>query len=146
MRLSKFLICLPPLLLCATVESAIYRCEGEHGEPSFRQRPCGHDSTVAAPATRTATGGVDGLRASEQAWLEQRERARRRPRGTERRPRSSQEAAVRAARKQAHRCRKKGRALDEVKARLRRGYKPAQGEKLRRRRRAYEDYLATFCP
>lgn len=145
MRLSKYLVCLT-LLLGPAAGSAVYQCEGEHGEPSFSQRPCGDDSTVAAPPRQTATGEGVGIRASEQAWLEQRARDRRRHRGNTPRPRTSPAAATRAAGRQAYRCRAKRRALDEVRARLRRGYKPAQGEKLRRRRRAYEDYLATFCP
>ena len=37
------------------------------------------------------------------------------------------------------------RALDAVNTKLRRGYRAHQGEKLKRRRRSYRDYLATFC-
>lgn len=144
MRQSGFFIGLL-LLLVSTAESAIYRCDGDFGEPSVRQWPCGDDSAVASGQTATATGGGVGLRASEQAWLKQRERDSRGLRGKQGRSSSSPAAAERAARKQAYNCRKKRRSLDEVRARLRRGYKPASGEKLRRRRRAHEDYLATFC-
>lgn len=146
MRLSEFFIFLPLLLTGSMAESAVYRCDGDFGEPSFRQRPCGDDSTVAAPQVQTAPGAGTGIRASEQAWLRQRERDSRRLRGKKRRTGVSQAAGAQAARKQAYRCRKRRAALDGVRAKLRRGYKPAQGEKLRRRRRAHEDYLATFCP
>ena len=86
-----------------------------------------------------------GLRPAEKAWLAERERAQGRNSAAKRRVRQDQATIKRKAKRQAHRCRSKRRSLDEVRARLRRGYQPAQGEKLRRRRRAYEDYLATFC-
>ena len=130
------------LLFCSTpVTAELYRCTGEHGEPSYRQRPCGASgiATVQEPAR---PGPAQGLRASERAWLKQRQRdGRRAKRSTKPSPASSEKAA----RLQTHRCRAKRRSLDEVRARLRRGYKPASGEKLRRRRKDYEDYLATFC-
>jgi hypothetical protein len=50
-----------------------------------------------------------------------------------------------AVQRQAYRCRHKRRALEAVRAKLRHGYKPASGERLRRSRRAHEDYLSTFC-
>jgi hypothetical protein len=45
----------------------------------------------------------------------------------------------------ADRCWKKQRQLDEVNRRLRAGYTPVQGERLRQRRRDYEAYLRRFC-
>ncbi len=39
----------------------------------------------------------------------------------------------------------KQRQLDEVNRRLRAGYTPVQGERLRQRRRDYEAYLRRFC-
>lgn len=146
MRLSEYFIFLALLLSCGMAESAIYRCEGESGEPAFRQRPCGDDSTVAAARVPAKAAKGAGMRASEKAWLRQRERDNRSRRDERRRIRKTSDADARRDRKQAYQCRKKRRSLDQVRAKLRRGYKPSHGEKLRARRRAYEDYLATFCP
>ena len=134
------------LLSCSFPASAeIYRCQGEDGEPSFRQRPCGADAVLVVPALPAAAGPAEGIRPSERAWLKQREREQRQSARVKRPRRASTAAREKAAHTQAYKCRSKRRALDEVRHRLRRGYKPARGEKLRRRRAAYEDYLATFC-
>ena len=74
MRLSKYFIFLTLLLSGSMAESAIYRCQGESGEPAFRQRPCGDDSTVAAARAPAEAAKGAGIRASEKAWLRQRER------------------------------------------------------------------------
>ncbi len=127
------------LLCCTTASAAIYRCTGETGEPEFRQQPCG--GTAIAPAT--AQGGAAGVRASERAWLKARERADRRkakpPAG------KSPSQGTEKARKQAYQCTRKRRALDAVNAELRAGYRPAKGDRLRKRQRAYRDYLRAFC-
>ena len=133
------------LFFSLPVEAEIYRCLGDQGEPSFRQQPCGNDTLLAAPRSRTDAARVQGIRPSERAWLQQRERGQRRAAQTRKSARSSAAARDKAKRAQAYKCRSKKRALDGVRARLRRGYRPAAGEKLRRRREAYEDYLATFC-
>ena len=133
------------LLLGFSARADIYRCGGDFGEPSFSQRPCAAGSTIAVQQTSPSATPASGLRPGERAWLEQRKRAGRRGGAKKKSPRRTQAAAKRVAKVQAHRCRSKLRSLDEVKAKLRRGYKAASGEKLRRRRDAYEDYLATFC-
>lgn len=143
MRYPGFFFCLS-FFLSTQAHAGFYRCTGDHGEPSYSQQPCG-SSGIRVLQGSGATGRTQGLRASERAWLEQ----RRRKAG-----KAGKSASQRAAgtsvkegsdRRQAYRCRVKRRALDKVRAQLRRGYKPASGEKLRRRRSAYEDYLATFC-
>ena len=131
-----FLVC---LCLLSPARAEIYRCVGDSGEPSFTHLPCTGGSTLKVPPAAAGTGA--GLRPAEQAWLAERER--RRAPGP--RPRAKPATGRHKPRTQAYRCRSKRRSLDEVRARLRRGYRPAQGEKLRRRRRAYEDYLATYC-
>ncbi len=141
MRVSvAFLVCLS---LLSPVRAEIYRCVGDSGEPSFTHLPCAHGSTFKVPPAAAAGGAAAGLRPAEQAWLAERERKRRPAKRPQRR--TDRATSRHKARIQAYRCRSKRRSLDEVRARLRRGYKPAQGEKLRRRRRAYEDYLATYC-
>ena len=145
MRLSKLCLSLSLLLSACTAGAEVYRCAGEFGEPFFSQRPCLGGSTVVIRTGPADVAPGRGLRPAEKAWLAERERAQGRNSAAKRRVRQDQATIKRKAKRQAHRCRSKRRSLDEVRARLRRGYQPAQGEKLRRRRRAYEDYLATFC-
>jgi len=145
MRVSGYSIWLPLLLLGFSARADIYRCTGDSGEPSFRQRPCADHSTVAVRQTPSGEDSAPGLRPSERTWLDQRKRESSPGGAQKKNTRIRPAAAKRAARTQAYRCRSKRRSLDEVKAKLRRGYKPASGEKLRRRRRAYEDYLTAFC-
>lgn len=146
MRLSGYFIFLPLLLQGSMAGTAIYRCNGDFGEPVFRHRPCGDSPSVYdGQVPGVAPEGV-GLRAGEKAWLRQREQDSRRLRDKRRRVGVSRDTDARADAKQAYQCRKKRRSLDAVKAKLRRGYKPASGEKLRRRRRDHEDYLSAFCP
>ena len=97
------------------------------------------DSLTITPPAAASSGA--GLRDSERAWLATRERREAKPPPGKRRANKASADPQR----QAYRCRAKRRALDAVKAELRRGYKPAKGERLRRRRRAHEDYLSTFC-
>jgi hypothetical protein len=146
MRVSVLCLGLSLLALACTAGAEVYRCAGEFGEPSFSQRPCRGGSTVVTGTGTAKVAPGPGLRPAERAWLAERERTQRRYTANKRRPRPDHATIKRKAKTQAHRCRSKRRSLDEVRARLRRGYKPAQGEKLRRRRRAHEDYLATFCP
>ena len=130
--------------ICSGAVSAaeIHRCTGPSGEPAFSHRPCAAATTPSIPPpVRRPAQPARGLRASERAWLADRER---RSTPNPRRTSAAVSAAGREDR-QAYRCREKHRALEGVRAKLRRGYKPSQREKLRRRRRAYEDYLATFC-
>ena len=145
MRVSVLCLGLSLLALAWTAGAEVYRCAGEFGEPSFSQLPCRGGSTVVTGTGTAKVAPGPGLRPAERAWLAERERTRRRYSAGKRRARPDQATIKRKAKTQAHRCRSKRRSLDEVRARLRRGYQPAQGENLRRRRRAYEDYLATFC-
>jgi hypothetical protein len=145
MRISELYLSLSLLLSASTAGAEVYRCAGEFGEPFFSQRPCRGGAAVVIRTGPADVAPGPGLRPTERAWLAERERAQGRSSAAKRRVRQDHAAIERKAKKQAHRCRSKRRSLDEVRARLRRGYQPAQGEKLRRRRRAYEDYLATFC-
>ncbi|MCB1724282.1 MAG: DUF4124 domain-containing protein [Gammaproteobacteria bacterium] len=128
-------------LLAASTPAAaetIHHCTGENGESAFSDRPCGAPvaTGVAVPRVRPPSGG---LRPGELALLAE-------PRETKRHTaRRSRAAGKSTQERQAYRCREKRRSLEAVSAELRRGYKPGRGEKLRRRRRAYEDYLSTFC-
>ncbi len=122
----------------------IHRCTGSSGEPLFSQVPCGGAETIVVRPQPASHPG-QGLRAGEKAWLAQRmehreKRIARTGSATQSKRRSKDTAEAKA-----HRCLRTRRDLDTVNAKLRRGYKPSQGEKLRRRRQRYEDYLSSFC-
>lgn len=139
------IICIGVLLLLSAGATAngIYRCVGNAGEPSFSNQPCGAGSasTPFRPSHTSTT--PTGLRETETQWLAKRDRASSRQ-ATKRR--SAKPSTTHAnQQKQAYRCRRTRAKLDKVKSELRRGYKPARGDKLRRQRQSYEDYLDTFC-
>lgn len=119
------------LFFACDASAQVYQC-GEQ-PPVFQDQPCGSQGFVPAQAPGS------GVRDSERAWLRQRA-ARPAP---ARRP--AARSSSRAAERQAKQCWRKRAQLDEVQAKLRRGYKPAQGDRLRRQRRRYEDYLREFC-
>lgn len=126
-----------PLLWClsAAASAAIYRCDGD--PPVFQDSPCGSTAISAAGSTPGA-----GVRDAEQAWLQQRARQRLAGRAAKATGRA---AGRRGDDRQEQQCWKKRQRLDQVRARLRRGYKPAQGDRLRRQRKAYQDYLFRYC-
>jgi hypothetical protein len=47
--------------------------------------------------------------------------------------------------KRDEKCFKKRQQLEDINWQLRRGYKPSKGDRLRHRRRAYEEYLRRYC-
>lgn len=117
--------------------AAIYRCD-EDGRAVFRDHPCrtGQPPEVVVPQV----AGDAGLRPSERAWLSRRAARRKAWRRSGRHDAGGGDGDA-----QARRCWNKQRRLQEVQARLRAGYKASQGNRLRRQRRQYEDYLARFC-
>ena len=146
MRVCRVLGAMALLLVGLSARAEIYRCDGAFGEPSYGHRPCREGLSQAVPLGLNRKVEGAGLRASERAWLRERERQRaarekKRPKRSVKTQSGTREAEI----QQAHRCRTKRRALDAVKRELRRGYKPAKGERLRERRRAYADYIAAFC-
>jgi len=130
------LIC--TLLLAGPAGARVYQCTDTSGAVTFQDLPCGQDSVAVLKRTPAASSG---LRASEQRWL--REREKRAPRKVRAAPQRGN--ARSSAKKQEQRCWKKQQQLDEVRAKLRRGYKPSQGERLRRKRRSLDDYLSRYC-
>jgi hypothetical protein len=128
------------VFLCAfssLVSAQVYRCTDNLGAVSFQDAPCDSaQQTVLRQVESQAP--ATGLRAGEKAWLK---RLQKRPKPK----RQKSTRSTSSAQRQDRRCWKKRRQLDEVRARLRRGYKPAQGDALRRKRRAYEDYLFRYC-
>ena len=132
--MSLALGCLPALA------GTIYRCDGPEG-PVFRDRPCERGVALDLDSAVSDSRPMGtGLRPGERDWL-------RAIRGREaQRSRTERRASGRAAHAaQARRCWRKRQQLETVRARLRRGYRPVEGGRLRRRRRRYEDYLSRFC-
>lgn len=129
------------LVSSMATQADIHRCEGSEGEPSFSRTPCGSQAATSVASEQRVSAKAGGLRAGETAWLESRQRDRRQA-GAKPVPRAKPKQSDD---RQAYRCLRERRKLDAVKADLRRGYRPAQGEKLRRRRQAHEDYLAAHC-
>lgn len=129
-------------LVTAGHGAEIFRCTGTDGEPLYTQIPCDAATSVVRPLA-DGPGAATGIRDSERAWLESREHADRREARPASRTRAGSSPGAQA--RDRYLCREKRRALDAVKAKLRRGYKPGQGERLRRRRASYEDYIEVFC-
>ena len=137
-------VCLCGLIvLNASAAAGVYRCVGDAGEPEFRQQPCGTTAMSSGPSGSASVPRAEGLRPAERSWLKTRERDKRR--ASDKRSSRSTSGRAAKAQQQAYRCLRKRRALDAVSAELRRGYKPARGDSLRRRQRAYRDYLDAFC-
>lgn len=53
--------------------------------------------------------------------------------------------AAAADRRREEKCWKKDRQLEQVNRQLRAGYTASEGQRLRRKRAEYEDYLKRFC-
>ena len=145
MRVRCVLGAMALLLLGLSARAEIYRCDGAFGEPSYSHRPCREGASQAVLLGPTRNAGGAGLRATERAWLREREQQRAARKKRPKRSVKTQSETRQAEIQQAYRCRTKRRALDAVKRELRRGYKPAKGERLRARRRTYADYIAAFC-
>ena len=136
MRSLLFLGC----CLCLGQASAqFYRCVGASGEVSFQGVAC-LDGEERRLSVRSAYSAGEGLRQSEVLWLKRRERL-----GQNGKKKRKPKTTAIAQSQQEKRCWKKQQQLNTVKAKLRRGYKPAQGDKLRRKRKSYEQYLFQFC-
>lgn len=142
MRISSPIVLLLALWpAAAALATDVYRCTGPDGETMFSQGPCGAQSTPTAIG-RAATGqAASGLRAAELDWLARAERER--AKAVDRRPRSGARPAAGKAR--GHDCERRRMSLQDINARLRRGYKPAQGERLKQRRRVLEEYIDALC-
>ena len=129
------------LLTEAAASAEVYRCTQPDGSLSFQQQACSH------MGQRIETGEAQPvwapLRSGEKA-LYQSYRKRDRQRLAQKRKLRAQPARQPAADERI--CLAKRQKLESVSAELRRGYKAGRGEKLRRRRDNYEEYLRRFCP
>lgn len=114
----------------------VYRCVRPGRVVSFQQIPCNGDSEPLE--IRDRRSGWSALRPGEKALLQ---RYRHKDAAHSHRARS---ARNRPARDEPA-CRRRRNQLDEVRARLRRGYRLKEGEALHRKRESHEEYLRRFC-
>lgn len=116
-------------------DTSVFRCTSADGSIEFRQHPCpgAGDEIIIEDRAIGWTPPAGGTTADQD---------KKAPR--QRKP-ASAEAGAAAARKRDDQCWNKRRQLEEVNWKLRRGYAPAKGVDLRRKRRSYEDYIDRFC-
>lgn len=117
----------------------VYRCPQADGSVSFQQMACqqGEVLRIEVPAT-----GWSGARPEKK----QKTAATPKPRVASARPAARQGSQTDWQGKgESKACWGKRQRLEKARAKLRRGYQPAQGERLRRQRDEYEEYLRRFC-
>lgn len=119
--------------LAAAGDNWVYHCTDDAGRVLFSDRPC--DGAAQKPVRQPAAPRV-GTRQPEMQLPGAPVSGRPAP------PRNT---ALRTAADPELRCAGLGRRLEQVNAQLRRGYAPAEGERLRARRRDLEDRLRGEC-
>lgn len=131
-------------LYAAAPAAQVYLCPDDRGRAHYQQTPCpGSDAgPVALPPLNTLGGG---LRPGERELLESRRKQAERARRTRDARRARTAAGDLRRERQARSCWQREQRLGRINARLRRGYTPTQGIRLRDRRRELEDYLRRFC-
>jgi hypothetical protein len=131
--LASLAVALLPGSACHAAD-AIYRCTRPDGSIELRQFPChGRDRSEQVE-----------LGPDNRGW-EAPPDVKRPARKTTKRKTRSPAARARAERQQEERCWTKRQQLEKVRYRLRSGYKAGQGQKLRRQRDEYADYIRRFC-
>ena len=118
-----------------TLPAQVYRCEVDGQPVMYQDRPCARRTKSVISKQPAAI--APGLRNSEKDWLEKHKQTP--PQRPPKKP------ATQKNQRQAQRCWQTRNKLSEVNIQLRRGYKPAEGDILRRTRTHYEEYLAHFC-
>lgn len=79
------------LLACPAFGQTIYKCPDPSGVVKFSQVPCQGSEAITINVTKS---GVDGLRDSERAYLEDRDKAREQADKPEKSARSSERSAL----------------------------------------------------
>ncbi len=120
-------------------DTTVYRCTGEDGSVELSQFPCpaGMENEEITVTDRE-TGWVPPSPESDTPG---------KPSAGSKRSGSGQTQTRqdKADARRADKCWDKRRLLDEVNWKLRHGYRPVEGIKLRHRRQSYEDYLDRYC-
>jgi len=141
-RLRPISAALSPLflmILAANVvaDTNLYRCVAPDGKIEFRQTHC------AGGAEEEEVQVEDRMTGWEPAKTKVEEETKDSTKSDDRKRKADKKAAARA--RQEEKCWKKKQLIKDINWKLRRGYKTSTGEKLRHRRRAYEDYIRRFC-
>jgi len=108
----------------------VFRCTADDGAIELSQIPCPSDTSeqeITVIDLRTGWTPPASTTSSPKSFPDKRRRGSQ----------TSREKADAAAAKRADRCWDKRRQLDEVNWKLRRGYRPAEGVRLRRKRQTY---------
>ena len=128
------------LFLCADIvaETSVNRCVTPDGKIEFRQFACAADAEEEEVLIEDRKTGWEPAKTKL-------EKTKTRSDKSSTHNRKSDEKKLAAKAKQEEQCWKKHQMLEEVNWKLRRGYKPATGVKLRRKRRQYEEYIGRFC-
>lgn len=120
----------------------VYRCNGPDGVVSYQNSRC-LVSGERIPVDPSTKSGWSELRAGEKSLLvdyrarEKNRRAARKKSGSDNKPKKP---GIDSAG-----CWKKEKRLEAVKSKLRRGYRATEGERLKRKRKNYQEYLDKFC-
>lgn len=120
-------------------EAAIYRCKGNAGVVEFRQTPCeeGDGGVIDVDIRTTEWIDLNKHQTSQPASVGNRKKRKRQSN----KPVSTEVDDDR----QSKACWRVKSKIEQIEWKLRKGYKPAQGERLRRQRREKEAYLRRFC-
>lgn len=127
---------------CAAAEEpGLYRCTSADGRIEFRQFPChGRDDSLRLELNDRPSGWIP----PDPSEVFQEDP---RPEVSSAADRSADTARKAAAvdRRREEKCWKKEHQLDQVNRKLRAGYQASEGNRLRAKRREYQDYLKRFC-
>lgn len=118
------------------IRAEVYRCVGDNGHISYQQIRC-HQNSKPLAINHSRTGWT-GLRGGEKALLSE---YQKRVAGHRQQSRSNTSQAD----SETKACWSRETQLDEVKAKLRRGYNIKEGDRLHQQRSEHEDYLRQFC-
>jgi hypothetical protein len=119
-------------------ETLVHRCTHADGSIELSQFPCPYAADSQEIRVEDYQTGWTPSAPQQREKGKAETKPRKRPREASSRPRG---VAVR----NADRCWKKHRQLEEVNWKLRHGYRPSEGVKLRRRRDTYEGFIDRYC-
>jgi len=127
-------------LISQTVQAGVkmYRCQGEDGQIAFRQFACASSS-----------GDRIEVESPKIGFKKPRTPKTNRVKGEEEQGAMSESRTTQALNRDAdarqRRCWKARKMQDRLQRQLRKGYRPAEGERLRSRRNEQDEYLRHFC-
>ncbi|MCW8921170.1 MAG: DUF4124 domain-containing protein [Sedimenticola sp.] len=112
--------------------ASVYRCPDASGAVLFQQMPCAEGVELELDVRAT-----EWITTPESKPDKRKTQARKRPR--------QKSQLARESARQEKACWKARQRIEKIEWALRKGYKPARGERLRQQRREQQDYLRQFC-